>query len=89
MGAYRDTEGRWRYRKWITLGDGTRTRIKGTPSLNTKVAADQAEREHIARALAGKPKRAGAPKPRAVQRRTHSYYRSSSTRSGGRSFVRV
>ena len=68
MGAYRDTEGRWRYRKWITLGDGTRIRIKGTPSLDTKVAADQAERDHIARALAGKPKRTTAPKARAVRK---------------------
>jgi integrase len=68
MGAYRDTRGRWRYRKWITLGDGTRIRVKGTPSLDTKVAADQAEREHIARALAGKPRRTSAPTPRTVRK---------------------
>ena len=55
MGAYRDHRNKWRYRKWITVGDGSRVRIKGTPSLDTKVAAEQAEREHIARVLAGEP----------------------------------
>ena len=68
MGAYRDRQGRWRYRKWITLGDGTRIRVKGTPSLDTKVAAEQAERDHIARALAGKPKRTAVPNPTAVRK---------------------
>jgi integrase len=53
MGAYRDKQGKWHYRKWFTLGDGNGIRIRGTPVLNTKVAAEQAERDHIARALKG------------------------------------
>ena len=53
MGAYRDRQGRWRYRKWITLDDGTGTRIKGTPLLDTKVAAEQAERAHLERVMRG------------------------------------
>lgn len=44
---------KWRYRKWIQLKDGTRQRISGTPSINTKSAAEAAERTHIERALAG------------------------------------
>jgi integrase len=64
MGAHRDEKGRWRYRKWFTRSDGTGVRIKGTPALNTKVAAEQAERDHIARVLRGEdgdaPKRATA-----------------------------
>src|SRR6185312_3242631 len=51
MGAYRDRKGLWRYRKWFTKSDGNGVRIKGTPALNTKIAAEQAEREHIARVL--------------------------------------
>lgn len=53
MGAYRDRQGQWRYRKWFTKGDGNGIRIKGTPALNTKIAAEQAERERIARVLRG------------------------------------
>jgi integrase len=70
MGAYRDRRGRWRYRKWFTRSDGTGVRIKGTPALNTKIAAEQAERDHIARVLRGEagdtlPVRApAAPAPR-------------------------
>ena len=41
MGAYRDQEGQWRYRKRIRLLDGGLTRVKGTPALNTKAAAKQ------------------------------------------------
>jgi hypothetical protein len=55
MGACRDHNNRWRYRKWITGRDGSRVRIKGTPSLDTKAAAEQAERDHIERALVGEP----------------------------------
>jgi integrase len=52
MPAYRDKrDGRWRYRKWITLPNGTRTRVTGTPATDTKVAAEAAERAHIDRVL--------------------------------------
>jgi integrase len=51
MGAHRDNQGTWRYRKWITLTDGTGTRVKGTPAINTKLEAERAERAHIERVL--------------------------------------
>jgi hypothetical protein len=52
MPAYRDKrDGRWRYRKWITLPNGTRTRVSGTPATDTKVAAEAAERANIDRVL--------------------------------------
>lgn len=50
MPAYRDKTGRWRYRKWVRLPSGKRVRIKGTPTTNTKAAAEDAERKHILRA---------------------------------------
>ena len=53
MGVHRDQHGRWRYRKRIRLHDGTFTRVKGSPALNTKATAEQAERAHIERALRG------------------------------------
>jgi hypothetical protein len=40
---------RWRYRVQVRLPDGTSKRIQGTPALNTKEAAERAEREHINR----------------------------------------
>ena len=50
MSARRDKRtGRWRYRKQVTLPDGSRKRIGGTPTKNTKKAAEEAERAHIAR----------------------------------------
>jgi integrase len=50
--AYRDQRtGRWRFRKWITLRDGRKERIAGTPAINTKQAAETAERVLIERAL--------------------------------------
>lgn len=56
MPAYRDRRGGgWRYRKRIRLPDGSRPRIEGTPSLNTKLAAEAAERAHIERLLRGGP----------------------------------
>ncbi len=56
MPAYRDRRsGIWRYRKRVRLHDGSRPRIEGTPSLNTKLAAEQAERAHIERLLRGEP----------------------------------
>lgn len=39
----------WRYRKWVGLRDGRRVRISGTPAINTKQAAEAAERAHIER----------------------------------------
>jgi hypothetical protein len=53
MGAYRDNQETWRCRKWITLLDGTGTRVKGTPAINTKLEAERAERAHIERVLRG------------------------------------
>lgn len=43
--------GHWRYRKLVTLLDGTKERISGTPDINTKAAAEAAERAHIDRLL--------------------------------------
>jgi hypothetical protein len=40
---------RWRYRVQFRLPDGSSKRIQGTPALNTKEAAERAEREHINR----------------------------------------
>jgi integrase len=51
MGAYRDQHGKWRYRKRIQLLDGSYVRVKGSPALNTKAAAEDAERAHIQRAI--------------------------------------
>ena len=64
MPAYRDRRGGgWRYRKRIRLLDGSRPRIEGTPSLNTKLAAEAAERAHIERLLrGGSPERKEAPR---------------------------
>ncbi len=41
----------WRYRKTITLPSGKITRISGTPEINSKTAAQQAEKHHIEREL--------------------------------------
>lgn len=54
----------WRYRKRVQLPDGTRIRIAGTPALNTKRAAEEAERAHVEREL-------NPPKP-TVERRLMS-----------------
>lgn len=62
MGAYRTRSGQWRYRRRIRLPDGSAVRIKGTPAVNTKLAAEQGERDHIDRVLRG------APKPNASHR---------------------
>ena len=63
MGAYRDQHGRWRYRKRIPLLDGSFARVKGSPALNTKAAAETAERTHIERALRGA---SGSEEPKEV-----------------------
>ena len=50
MSVLRDhRDGRWRYRKTITLPGGKIVRISGTPAVSTKIAAEIAEREHILR----------------------------------------
>lgn len=41
--------GQWFYRKWVTNWKGEKERITGTPAINTKSAAEAAERAHIAR----------------------------------------
>lgn len=51
MAVKRDKNGRWRYRIKIKLPNGQKLRISGTPSLNTKLEAERAERDHIARTL--------------------------------------
>jgi integrase len=51
MPASRGKDGRWRYRKVVHFHDGSAMRISGTPDINTKVAAEAAERAHIERAL--------------------------------------
>ena len=52
MPAYRDKrDGRWRYRKWVALPNGTRIRVTGTSATDTKIAAEAAERTHIDRVL--------------------------------------
>ena len=60
MPVYRDhRDGRWRYRKVVRLPDGRRVKVNGTPIVNTKAAAEAAEREDIARVAAGR-RRAGS-----------------------------
>ncbi len=52
MPAYKDPrDGRWRYRKWILSPAGKKIRVTGTPAVDTKVAAEAAERAHIDRVL--------------------------------------
>jgi hypothetical protein len=52
MPVRRKKNGRWFYRKLIKMPDGSRQDISGMPTLNTKLEAERAEREHIERALA-------------------------------------
>lgn len=51
MSVRRDRNGKWRYRKVVKLRDGSRVRVSGTPTLNTRLAAEQEERAHIDRTL--------------------------------------
>ena len=51
MPVRRNARGKWFYRKRVKMPDGSRVEITGTPSRNTKEAAEQAERAHIDRAL--------------------------------------
>src|SRR5438552_1530365 len=55
MAVRRDRTGRWRYRRLVRLPDGSKMRISGCPTLNTKVEAEREERAHIERALAPPP----------------------------------
>lgn len=45
------TEDQWRYRRLVTLPDGSKERVTGTPAINTRKAAEQAEQDHIKRLL--------------------------------------
>ncbi len=53
MPVRRTPDGRWRYRHVVHYPDGTRERITGSAPnhINTKMAAEQAMRDHIERAL--------------------------------------
>jgi len=55
MPVFRDQTGRWRYRIVIDRPNGTKIRINGSAPkhLNTKDAAKQAERDHVARIQRG------------------------------------
>lgn len=60
MSIRRDERGRWRYRKVVRLPDGTKHRIFGTPAINKRWAAEEAEEAHVLRLLT----MAAGPKPR-------------------------
>lgn len=51
----KDKRGKWRYRRMITLPDGRRIRISGTPRVNTRIAAESAEMDHASMLLVGVP----------------------------------
>jgi len=51
MAVRRDRDVRWRYRIVVKLPDGQTKRISGTPTLNTKVECERAERDHAFRTL--------------------------------------
>jgi integrase len=51
MTVKRDRNGRWRYRKVVKMPDGSTVRISGTPTINTKLETERAERDHIERTL--------------------------------------
>ena len=63
MPVYRDKRnGRWRFRKMLTLPNGRRIRLGGTGAVNTRVAAEAAERAAIEQAL----RAMGKPEPKEV-----------------------
>ncbi len=68
MPVCRDQIGRWRYRLWVDLPDGTKTRLTGSaPKIdNTKQAAMEAEREHVHRVLNPAPLAPPAPPKKEV-----------------------
>jgi integrase len=47
MPAQKMKNGRWRYRKVVRLPDGSKARITGCPTKNTRAAAEQEERERL------------------------------------------
>ncbi len=53
MSAYRrkDRGNRWHYRRVVQLPDGSKKRIRGPAPINTKRAAEEAERTHVERLL--------------------------------------
>lgn len=54
MSVYKRTDkwsSTWHYRKRVKLPDGRSVRVAGTPSINTKAAAEAAERAHVERLL--------------------------------------
>lgn len=54
MPVYKDKRnGKYRYEKMLTLPNGRRKRIYGTPSIQTKKGAEAAERAHIESVLRG------------------------------------
>ncbi len=55
MSVRRNVRGKWFYRKRVKKPDGIRVEISGTPSRNTKLAAEAAERAHIDRVLDPSP----------------------------------
>lgn len=68
MSVYKDGS-RWRYRSTITLPDGSRTRISGTCTPNTKASCEAAERVRVERVLklgpqVGRP--SATDEPRAI-----------------------
>ena len=80
MAVLRDGRGRWRYRKTINLPGGRKERISGTPIFNTKIAAEDAEREHIQRLLSSPSTQPPAPPKevptlREVRRGVHRHVR--------------
>lgn len=61
MAVRRDENGQWRYRIVVKHPDGSKERISGTPTINNKLAAEKAERDHIARTLNPPPKKKEVP----------------------------
>lgn len=53
MPVYKRNDGAkvWHYRKRVTLPDGSSIRIHGSPAIDTKKAAEDAERAHVERVL--------------------------------------
>ena len=62
MGVYFDEDWKqWRYRTIVTMPDGSKVRISGTPNVNTKVQAVEVERDHILRTRNPPPEEKKAP----------------------------
>lgn len=59
MAAYKRRGKRWSYRKTVTLCDGSKQRISGTPERNTRRAAEDAERAHVDRVMMEAERRTG------------------------------